>query len=97
MKAVIWDLDAKQEADDALTASGKPGEFQRIIDCALADITTGAVTHVRIGRTQQRRCILPKPYPYSVIYVDEDDAIRVLAFPHHKRRANYWKNRLPKP
>ena len=95
MKAVIWDRDARQEADDAVAGSRTPVELQRAIDDALHDITNGRVTHARIGRTQQRRCILT-PYPYSIIYVDEDDAIRLLAFPHHKRRTNYWKNRLPK-
>jgi plasmid stabilization system protein ParE len=44
-------------------------------------------------RRRVRRCLL-KRFPFSVVYRDEPDAIWVIALAHHKRRPNYWRNRL---
>jgi toxin ParE1/3/4 len=35
-------------------------------------------------------------YPYSVVYFVEEDAIRVVALAHDKRRPGYWRKRLRK-
>ena len=95
MKAVAWEPPALRELDDAVAASRDPAEFRRAVDEALDNIASGRVTHAQVPRTPARRCILTTP-PYSIVYLETDDEIRVYAFPHHKRRTNYWKNRLPK-
>ncbi len=82
--------------NDGLAGSRDPAEFQRAVDEALTDIANGRIVHAQVPRTPARRCILTTP-PYSIVYTETDDEIRVFAFPHHKRRTNYWKNRLPKP
>jgi toxin ParE2 len=39
-----------------------------------------------------RQCRLRR-FPYSVIYVEESDAILVIAVAHQKRRPGYWRDR----
>ena len=95
MKAVVWEPPARQEYDDALAVSRDAAAFQRVIEDALQDIVAGRVTHAKVGRSGGRRCVLSE-IPYSIVYTETDDEIRVYAMPHHKRRTNYWKQRLPK-
>ena len=96
MKTIGWDSAARQEAGNALTASRDAVEFQRVIEEALRDIANGTIAHAQVVRSPCRQCMLPKPYPYSIVYRETADEIQVVAFPHHKRRTNYWKNRLRK-
>ncbi len=39
-----------------------------------------------------RKCNLDN-YPYSILYSENGNNIKVLAFAHFKRKPNYWKNR----
>lgn len=93
MKAVNWEAPARQEYEDALAVSRDSAEFQRAIEEALQDIASGRIVHTQVPRTPARRCALRIP-PYSIIYTETDDEIRVWAFAHHKRKPGYWKNRL---
>jgi plasmid stabilization system protein ParE len=95
VKAVVWDPPAIQELNDALSVSRDTTEFRRVVDEAIEDIASGRVTHAQVPRTPARRCVLTTP-PYSIVYTETDDEIRVWAFPHHKRKPGYWKKRLPK-
>lgn len=97
MKTVSPFSEAEDEIDDALAVSQDAVAFRTVIDTAVQDIANGLRTHARIANSPCRRCILPKPYPYSIVYIETDTEIQIVAFQHHKRRANYWKNRLPKP
>lgn len=97
MKAVSPFSEAETGIDDALAASRDAAALRAVIDAAVQDIARGLRAHAKIARSLCRRCILPSPYPYSIIYIETDDEIQVVAFQHHKRRANYWRNRLPKP
>lgn len=97
MKVVSPFSEAEQEIDDALAGSRAPAALRAVIDAAVGDIASGLMSHARIARSPCRRCVLPKPYPYSIVYLETDTEIQIVAFQHHKRRANYWKNRLPKP
>jgi plasmid stabilization system protein ParE len=40
-----------------------------------------------------RRCVL-RTFPFSIIYLDDPDAVNIVAVAHHKRRPGYWKLRL---
>jgi plasmid stabilization system protein ParE len=33
-------------------------------------------------------------FPFSIIYLDDPESIRIVAVAHHKRRPGYWKERL---
>jgi plasmid stabilization system protein ParE len=34
------------------------------------------------------------PYPFSIIYEEVDDTVRVYAIAHAKRRPGYWRKRM---
>ena len=40
-----------------------------------------------------RRCVL-NTFPFSIVYLDDPDAVKIVAVAHHKRRPGYWKSRL---
>jgi hypothetical protein len=33
-------------------------------------------------------------FPFSIVYLDDPDAVKIVAVAHHKRRPGYWKGRL---
>ena len=97
MKPVILDPEAVLEVEDALRASPRSELFRSTIDDALATIAKNPFEAARVGRSEEiRQLIVPRPYPYSLIFAIEPDRIYVLAFAHHKRRPGYWKSRLRK-
>jgi toxin ParE1/3/4 len=85
--------DAQDEFDHALAVSPDPTELQRVVEAALRDIAAGVITHAAVPRTPCRQCVLTA-VPYTIIYTETDDEIRVVAFSHHKRKPGYWKRRL---
>jgi hypothetical protein len=84
---------AQEELDNALAVSSDPHKFRRLVEEALEEIASGAITHSGYPKSACKRCILKK-VPYSIIYEETENEIRVVAFPHHKRRPGYWKRRL---
>ena len=91
MKPLSVDDRAEAEIANALNRSGRRRtEFRRRIDAALAAIQSNPAVGPRIGRSRMRRYIMGYRFPYSLIYADESDVIRVYAFPHHKQRPGYW-------
>jgi plasmid stabilization system protein ParE len=40
-----------------------------------------------------RRFVLQR-FPFSVIYLDDPDQVRVIAVAHAKRKPGYWKRRI---
>jgi len=40
-----------------------------------------------------RRYLLAR-FPFSVIYLDKPDMVKIIAVAHHKRRPAYWKRRV---
>ena len=96
MKAVAWHPAAEHEMDVALGASPDAEEFREALSVALDDVASGLVTPALVEGTPCRECGLPRPYPYSFVYLETADTIYVVALPHHKRKLNYWLNRVPK-
>lgn len=45
-----------------------------------------------IGR-RVRKLVLKK-FPYSLIYYSSESEIVIIAIAHHKRKPNYWRDRL---
>ena len=93
MKRVVTRSDAEAEMDNALAESSQASEFRAAIQAALDLLATGILVAARVRRTKCRRFLL-SPYPYSLIYEETDDAIEIVAFPHHRQRPGYWKDRL---
>jgi hypothetical protein len=40
------------------------------------------------------RQVIVKPFPYSVIFIEHQSGLWVVAFAHQSRRPGYWRNRL---
>ena len=40
------------------------------------------------------RRVLLKRFPFNFVYLEESDAIVVVALAHHRRRPGYWRDRL---
>jgi len=100
MKAIEYFDEAEKEVVAALTESKLLSdrvsrEFQQMIERVIVDIRSGLLTAAKYPRTECREYVLQR-YPYSVIYIDDPDTIRVVAFAHAKRRRGYWKSRLPR-
>jgi plasmid stabilization system protein ParE len=93
MKGVIYSDEALAELEHAVSGSPDPERFRDILDAALGDVASGLRQHPCAGRTRCRECILPG-LPYTVVYEETDDSVRVVALAHHRRRPGYWMKRL---
>lgn len=41
------------------------------------------------------RRVFVKRFPYTVVFIEMEDLIFVLAYPHLKRQPRYWLHRIP--
>jgi toxin ParE1/3/4 len=62
-------------------------EFERAVDAILAGPEIGAVF-----RRARRRYLLRR-FPYSVIYQQTHEEVRIIAVAHQRRRPSYWIRR----
>ena len=94
--------EASAELEDAAVwySTKRPGlgvEFVEAVDAALSQIARWP----QIGRVVPRvpsdvpasRFPIER-FPYHVVYLEWDGAIRILAFAHDRRRPGYWLSRL---
>ena len=76
---------------------GLGAEFEHAVDAALdlleEDIVPLASMPGAAGKRGVKRLILRR-FPYSVIVLERDKEILVIAFAHHARRPGYWRDRL---
>lgn len=97
MKVIDWEAEALAEFDDALLASPTPVKFRAEVNAAAAAIAANPQCAALAGRSKSiRQYVLTRP-PYSIIYADEPQTIRIIALAHHSRRPGYWKSRLRRP
>ena len=68
-------------------------DFLKVADRALSLILQ-APERWRIIETDVRRYSMPR-FPYSIYYRALPDELRILAFAHHRRHPDYWRDRLP--
>lgn len=68
-------------------------EFETVINAALAAIAASPMLGATIGRSRFRQFILPRRFPYSLMYADDPDAIRVYGFKHHRQNTAYFLRR----
>ena len=71
-------------------------DLRTIVDATLADIASSprSGTPMPIGASSLvvRRRVVTR-FPYSIVYVELGEEIRVLAFAHGRRRPGYWRHR----
>jgi toxin ParE1/3/4 len=94
------------EAEDELIAAqrwyetqraGLGQEFRKAIDEAMdrlaeAPLTASPIFHP--STTIETRRMLVKRFPYSIIFVEYNEDLWVIAFAHNRRRPGYWRERL---
>jgi plasmid stabilization system protein ParE len=76
----------RSRADSTLSQS-LLAEFERSIEVLLRHPGIGV-----LWRKEKRRLIL-KRFPYSLIYTVVGEPIRILAVAHSSRRPDYWRDR----
>ncbi len=62
------------------------------IEATVRQMKANPMGYQKIGRRVRRKSLWR--FPYHVIYAQDPDRIRIVAFAHQKRRPYYWKNRL---
>ena len=72
-------------------AEGLGSEFMRALDASLSAIQRYPASYAVVHK-QMRRALLRR-FPYSVIYLYENDKIIVLACFHASRDPKQWKKR----
>ena len=94
------------EAEDELIAAqhwyenkraGLGQEFRKAIDEAMDRRAEAPLTALPIfnpSTTIETRRMLVKRLPYSIIFVDHNEDLWVIAFAHNRRRPGYWRERL---
>lgn len=86
MRPVLFSDIADEELGDTLTASTKFGpyaaaRFRRIVDMAIDELGSGLITGAFDDDTRCRVYVLRR-VTYSLIYLDDPDAIRIVAVAH---------------
>lgn len=65
-------------------------EFLRSVEL----ITSQPLAWAKVGRGKRNaRVRHMHRFPYSLIYLVEDDLIRIVAVMHQRQRPGYWRNR----
>jgi toxin ParE1/3/4 len=96
------------EAEDELIAAERwyenrrPGlghEFRLAIDEAMERLNAAPLAAsplLSIPVTLGARQVIVKRFPYSVIFIEHESDLWVVAFAHQSRRPGYWRDRLDK-
>lgn len=90
--------DAGAELDAAVAwyeheREGLGGELLEEVDRALAVIVASPTTWPFIRRAEGLRRFVLSRFPYSILYVESPECVRVFALAHQKRRPGYWRGR----
>ncbi len=102
MTAVVFhpDADAEVDSEAAYYDSRSPGRaahFRAAVEAAVQTVLAQPNAHPKYPKTSCRTYILPRPYPFTLIYKERPADLIVYALAHHKRKPGYWKYRLRRP
>lgn len=97
MKPVALHRDAEAELREALAyyesqRAGLGGEFRRKFEAALRRVCENPKAYAAEDDPAVRYCPLHK-FPYTLVYMEFDDRIWVVAVAHQRRRPGYWARR----
>ena len=67
-------------------------QFFDAVDEAVA-VIAAAPERWRIVEHDVRRFLIPR-FPYAIYYRVLPDHVRILAFKHHRRHPDYWRERI---
>lgn len=86
LRGVLDYLDDKQ--------AGLGSELLAEIEMALQRISENPKSYATEDELGVRYCPLGK-FPYTLVYLDKEEYIWVVALAHQSRRPAYWKHRQP--
>jgi len=97
MKPVVYHPSALKELVDAAqyyeaAADGLGQRFLDEVGVCVADIAESPERWPFFLMNTRRRLL--NVFPYTLVYLVENDRIYILAAMHQKRRPGYWKKRL---
>ena len=97
MKPFIIHADAEAELREALERyererAGLGGEFRAEFEAALERIRQNPYLYAAEDESAARHCPLQR-FSYSLVYVDLEEHIWIVAVAHHRRRPGYWARR----
>jgi len=72
--------------------SGLGSEFVRAVDACLSSVGRNPLAYPLIYR-QARRALLRR-FPYSILYVIDQETVAIVACYHGKRDPKFWQDRL---
>ena len=93
------------EAEDELVAAqrwyetqhaGLGQEFRKAIDeyWTASQRHRLRFTNLQSFNNSETRRMIVKRFPYSIIFVEYNEDLWVIAFTHNRRRPGYWRERL---
>ncbi len=97
---VLDEAEAELFAAEAWFEARRPGlgpAFRQAIDDAMGRLTMApqrASPVVTVPKEIGARAVRVKKFPYSIVFLEVDDILWVVAFAHHRRRPGYWRARL---
>ena len=71
-------------------------EFKLVLDRLREGILPGTPWSDRLGERGVKRLSM-KRFPFFVVFVPTAEHVVVLALAHHRRKPNYWRDRLAAP
>lgn len=97
--------EAQAELDEAAVwyeaqRSGLGVEFLDAAEAAIRRLTSTPHTATPVPDVPPDlpvRRLFVQRFPYSVVFLDLPDQIRILAFAHARRRPGYWQGRCQSP
>jgi toxin ParE1/3/4 len=74
--------------------AGLGGDFRDAVEAATRQIQQTPQVFTPHGNQGARKCLV-RGFPYTIFFVELDQAIWIAAVAHQKRRPNYWASRTP--
>ena len=102
MKPALFDDEASAEVAEAYVyyegiADGLGDRMQEDLVRVLEHISQRPGTYALAARIDRSLGIRAAPlfgFPYSVVYVERPDRVRILAFASQRKRPRYWRGRI---
>lgn len=99
MKPVLLHSEAEVDLRDALNyyeglRSGLGGEFLRVFETALLRIRENPHLYAIEADSGVRYCPIRR-FPYTLVTLEQENRLWVVAVAHQKRRPHYWSDRSP--
>lgn len=99
MKPITFHPEAEQEVDSAAAyyesrREGLGGEFRAEVERVTGLIEKNPQLFPPHTTPGIRKCVLRR-FPYTLFYLELEEAVSVLAMAHQKRKPGYWEDRMP--